>query len=83
MFCHYDTGVDRVLENMRLLCMSFSTVVGAIVLIAVVLPWFLIAVACVVILYAYAAAYYRASARELKVGNFTKHHARSSLLIVT
>lgn len=49
------------------MCASVATVSGAIVLIAVVLPWFLIAVFFVVVLYGYAAAYYRASARELKV----------------
>ena len=40
---------------------------GAIVLISIVLPWFLIAVAIVLVLYAMAAAFYRASARETKV----------------
>jgi ABC-type multidrug transport system permease subunit len=44
-----------------------STIVGAIVLISIILPWFLIAVAIVLVLYAMAAAFYRASARELKV----------------
>ena len=36
-------------------------------MISILLPWFLIAVAIVLVLYATAAAFYRASARELKV----------------
>jgi hypothetical protein len=36
-------------------------------LISIILPWFLIAVAIVLLLYAMAAAFYRASAREMKV----------------
>ncbi|KAH9972120.1 ABC transporter [Lactifluus volemus] len=39
---------------------------GAIILISIVIPWFLIAVVIVSILYAMAAAFYRASAREMK-----------------
>ncbi len=44
-----------------------SSIVGAIILISIVLPWFLIAVAIVLVLYSMAAAFYRASAREMKV----------------
>ena len=40
---------------------------GAIILIAIVLPWFLIAVASISMAYLWAAIFYRASARELKV----------------
>ena len=46
---------------------TFSSILGAIILISIVLPWFLIAVVIVSILYAMAAAFYRASAREMKV----------------
>jgi len=44
-----------------------SSIIGAIILISILLPWFLIAVGIVFVLYAMAAAFYRASARETKV----------------
>jgi ABC-type multidrug transport system fused ATPase/permease subunit len=47
--------------------MTTSNTVGAIVLISILLPWFLIAVGIVFVLYGMAAAFYRASARETKV----------------
>jgi ABC-type multidrug transport system permease subunit len=43
-----------------------SSVLGAIILISIVLPWFLIAVVVIMSVYLYAAHFYRASARELK-----------------
>jgi ABC-type multidrug transport system fused ATPase/permease subunit len=46
---------------------TFSGIVGAVILISVLLPWFLIALAIVSVLYAVAAAFYRASSREAKV----------------
>lgn len=52
---------------MRMLVGISSTIFGAIILISVLLPWFLIAVVFILIVYIYAAAFYRASARELKV----------------
>lgn len=36
-------------------------------MISITLPWFLIGVVCISIIYIYAAIFYRASARELKV----------------
>ncbi len=50
-----------------MLMMTLANIIGAIILIAIILPWFLIGVFVVSILYVYAAAFYRASARELKV----------------
>jgi hypothetical protein len=47
--------------------MTSSNIIGAIVLVSIVQPWFLIAVAVVLVFYLYAAAFYRTSARELKV----------------
>ena len=44
-----------------------TTIFGAIILISIVFPWFLLPVLFVTILYVYAAAFYCASARELKV----------------
>ena len=46
---------------------TFSSILGAIILISIVLPWFLIAVFVISIAYFYAAVFYRASAREIKV----------------
>jgi hypothetical protein len=46
---------------------TFSSVLGAIILISILLPWFLIGVLAVLLVYVYAAAFYRASARELTV----------------
>ena len=45
---------------------TITSIFGAVILIAIVLPWFLIGVFAVTFLYLYAAAFYRASARELK-----------------
>ncbi|KAG6898212.1 hypothetical protein C0992_003324 [Termitomyces sp. T32_za158] len=53
-------------DSLRMFASTTSSVIGAIILISIVLPWFLIGVACIIILYAWAAAFYRASARELK-----------------
>ena len=50
-----------------MLLSTSSSIVGAFILISILLPWFLIAIAIVLVLYAMAAAFYRASARETKV----------------
>lgn len=55
------------IDSLRLFSMTFSSILGAIILISIVLPWFLIAVVVILTAYMYAAAFYRASARELKV----------------
>ena len=54
-------------DSFRMLLNTSSSIIGAIILISILLPWFLIAVAIVLVLYAMAAAFYRASARETKV----------------
>jgi hypothetical protein len=54
-------------EALRMFTSTFSSILGAIILISIVLPWFLIGVFAILLLYVYAAAFYRASARELKV----------------
>jgi hypothetical protein len=46
---------------------TLSTILGAIILISILLPWFLVGVACIAVVYVYVAMFYRASARELKV----------------
>ena len=46
---------------------TLGNIIGAVILIAIVLPWFLIAVFSISADYVWAAYFYRASARELKV----------------
>ncbi|KAI0072747.1 P-loop containing nucleoside triphosphate hydrolase protein [Panus rudis PR-1116 ss-1] len=59
--------VDNMLgDSMRMLVNTISNILGAVILIAIVLPWFLIAVVVVSVVYIWAANFYRASARELK-----------------
>ncbi|KAF5382133.1 hypothetical protein D9615_004305 [Tricholomella constricta] len=59
--------IDNLLgDSLRMFAGTSSSIIGAIILISIVLPWFLIGVACIVVLYLYAAAFYRASAREMK-----------------
>lgn len=57
----------HAIDSLRMFSSTFSSILGAIILISIVLPWFLIAVVCISVLYVYAAMFYRASARELKV----------------
>ncbi|KAI9439887.1 ABC transporter [Lactarius indigo] len=61
-----DTIDNLLADSFRMLINTFSSIIGAIVLISILLPWFLIAVAIVLVLYAMASAFYRASAREMK-----------------
>ncbi|KAF9484351.1 ABC transporter [Pholiota conissans] len=59
--------VDNLLgDALRMFMGTFSSILGAIILISIVLPWFLIGVFVILLGYIYAAAFYRASARELK-----------------
>ncbi|TFK72957.1 ABC transporter [Pluteus cervinus] len=59
--------IDNMLgDSLRMLAATASAILGAIILISIVLPWFLIGVCFVLIIYIYAAMFYRASARELK-----------------
>ena len=52
-----------------MLTATFSNILGAIILIGIIIPWFLIGVFSILIVYVYAAIFYRASARELKVSS--------------
>ncbi|TFY77333.1 hypothetical protein EWM64_g6678 [Hericium alpestre] len=61
-----DTIDNMLADAFRMFLSTLSGIVGAVILIAIVLPWFLIAVFVVAIMYALSAAFYRASARELK-----------------
>ncbi|KAF8969223.1 ABC transporter [Flammula alnicola] len=59
--------IDNLLgDSLRMFMATFSSILGAIILISIVLPWFLIGVFVILLGYIYAAAFYRASARELK-----------------
>lgn len=59
--------IDNLLgDAMRMFTSTLSNIVGAIILIAIVLPWFLIAVFAILTVYFWAALFYRMSARELK-----------------
>ncbi|KAJ3876293.1 ABC transporter [Lentinula edodes] len=59
--------IDNLLgDALRMLAGTMSNILGAIILISIILPWFLIAVVVVLLVYCYAAYFYRASARELK-----------------
>lgn len=49
-----------------MLIATVALILGTIILIGIILPWFLIAVGAITVLYVWAAAFYRASARELK-----------------
>lgn len=61
-----DTIDNTLNDSMRIFLMTFSNLIGAFVLIAVIIPWFLIAVVVIMVLYYSLSLYYRASARELK-----------------
>ena len=61
-----DTIDNTVSDSMRMFLMTAANVIGAFVLIAVIIPWFLVAVGAIMVLYYFLSLYYRASARELK-----------------
>lgn len=61
-----DTVDNVVGEALRMFFSTTAQVIGAIVLIAIILPWFLLAVAVVVVLFVLTSMYYRPAARELR-----------------
>ncbi|GMK55176.1 hypothetical protein CspeluHIS016_0202320 [Cutaneotrichosporon spelunceum] len=61
-----DTIDNTLSDAARMSLNMVANVVGAVVLLAVISPWFLIAVAVVLLLYMHCAQYYRASSREFK-----------------
>lgn len=46
--------------------MTFATILGSFILIAIIIPWFLVAVGVIMVVYYGFGVYHRASARELK-----------------
>jgi len=61
-----DTIDNVVSESMRMFLVTFASIVGSFVLVAIITPWFLIAVGVATIIYYAFAIYYQASARDLK-----------------
>ena len=60
------TPLSTLPDSLRMFFSTLSNILGAVILIAIVLPWFLIAGFSISALYLWAAMFYRASARELK-----------------
>ncbi|EIW84207.1 ABC transporter [Coniophora puteana RWD-64-598 SS2] len=61
-----DTVDNTIGDALRMLAATLSQIIGAIILISIIIPWFLIIMACIIVCYTYAAIFYRSSARELK-----------------
>ncbi|GAA5984896.1 hypothetical protein JCM11641_003618 [Rhodosporidiobolus odoratus] len=61
-----DTVDNTLNDSFRMFVSTAAGVIGSIVLIAIVQQWFLLVVAGVLVLYGFAASFYRQSARELK-----------------
>ncbi|KAH9043416.1 ABC transporter [Lactarius hengduanensis] len=61
-----DTIDNTLADSFRTVINTISSVLAAVILISILLPWFLVAVAAVSVLYAVTFAFYRASAREMK-----------------
>ncbi|KIJ66691.1 hypothetical protein HYDPIDRAFT_26121 [Hydnomerulius pinastri MD-312] len=61
-----DTIDNFIGDSLRMLTATASQIIGAIILISIILPWFLLVIFFILICYFYAALFYRASARELK-----------------
>ncbi|KAN0113413.1 ABC transporter [Russula decolorans] len=59
-----DTIDNKLADSFRTFLNTVSSITGAIILISILFPWFLVAVGFVFVLYGMAAAFYRASARE-------------------
>ncbi|KAI6039822.1 ABC transporter [Pisolithus marmoratus] len=60
-------SIDNLIgDALRMLSATASQILGAIILISVVLPWFLVVVSVVLVVYCCVAIFYRSSARELQ-----------------
>lgn len=62
-----DTVDNYIGDSLRMLSGTTSSIFGAIILISIIMPWFLLVIFFILSCYFYAAYFYRASARELKV----------------
>lgn len=61
-----DTMDNQLAFSIRLLGLTMSVVIGAVVIVSILEPYFLIAVVGLYLGYSYFVAFYRASAREVK-----------------
>ncbi|KAF9510628.1 hypothetical protein BS47DRAFT_1395829 [Hydnum rufescens UP504] len=61
-----DTLDNTLGEALRMMTTTLSQIIGAVILISILLPWFLIPVGIVILLYFNIGVFYRSSARELK-----------------
>ncbi|GLB40166.1 putative ABC protein [Lyophyllum shimeji] len=61
-----DTIDNQLPVSMRLLALTLSNVLGAVVIISIIEPYFIIVALAISFAYQYFAAFYRASAREVK-----------------
>ncbi|KAG9315260.1 ABC transporter [Chiua virens] len=62
-----DTIDNFIGTSLRMLNNTICNIIGAIILVSVILPWFSLVVLFLLVCYLYLATFYRASARELKV----------------
>ncbi|KAH8831323.1 P-loop containing nucleoside triphosphate hydrolase protein [Flagelloscypha sp. PMI_526] len=53
-------------ESLRMFSATMANIIGAIILISIIVPWFLIGIFGILVIYGYIAHFYRASARDLK-----------------
>lgn len=58
---------NQIGDAMRMLMGTLVQVVGSIVLVSIILPWFLICIAVILVMYHWLALFYRASSRDFKV----------------
>lgn len=61
-----DSIDNQLSQSMRLLIITLSSVMGSIIIVSVLEPYFVIAVFFIALGYSYFAAFYRAGAREVK-----------------
>ncbi|KAG8950683.1 hypothetical protein FRC04_007308 [Tulasnella sp. 424] len=61
-----DTLDNLIADAFRMLAGTLGQIVSTIVLVSVILPWFLLPVAVIMVFYYWGSVFYRASARELK-----------------
>jgi ABC-type transport system involved in cytochrome bd biosynthesis fused ATPase/permease subunit len=61
-----DTLDNLISDAFRMMAGTLGQIISTIILVSVILPWFLLPVACILILYYWGSIFYRSSARELK-----------------
>lgn len=61
-----DTIDNTTSDSLRVFVLSSASIIGSFVLIATIVPWSLVAVGVIAVVYYIFALYYRASVRELK-----------------